>query len=95
MEIVFKAKNLLDMVKGIEKHLVFPVATSPNTKLTVEKKTKVSDWKQKNAKARMLISSGVTQKILGKLTSSTTAASMWQQLQKLFPKKSPESIFTL
>jgi hypothetical protein len=43
----------------------------------------------------MVISKCISQKILGKLTSATTAANMWRKLEKLYLKKSPKSIFTL
>jgi hypothetical protein len=76
MEIVFEAKGLLSIVQGSEKQPTFPASIANNRSLDEAEQTKLDEWKRRNAKARMIISKSISQKILGKLTGSLTAAAM-------------------
>jgi hypothetical protein len=95
IEIVFEAKDILGVVKGFEQKPTFPTTVTENRPLTEAEQSKVIEWNKKNTKGRMLISSSIIQKILGKLTRAAIVAAMWKKLQSLHLKKSPESIFTL
>jgi hypothetical protein len=95
VEIFFEAKQLLHVVQGTKKRSTFPTAIANDRELTPTEEVKVSDWDKKNAKARMVISQCILQKVLGKLKGAFHAAAMWKKLVKLYLKKSPESLFTL
>ena len=91
MEIVFEAKKVLRVVSGQDKCHV-PVNL---TDISPQELIQIESWHEKNANARMFISKSITQKILGKLTSCTTAIAMWQKLCSLHLKKTPDSVFIL
>ena len=91
MEIVFEAKKVLRVVSGIE-HRPVPVNPANITEIELQQ---IEAWNDKNANARMFISKSISQRILGKLTSCSTAATMWQKLCSLHLNKTPESVFTL
>lgn len=75
MGIELEAKDL-EIVDGTEKLPVFHDESADIDELTFVQLTKSSSLlEEKDAEARMLISTGVTQKIVGKLTGSSTAAS--------------------
>lgn len=91
MEIVFEAKKVLTVVFGSEK---CPIPVNPAS-ITPDELLKIDAWDEKNANARMFISKSISQKVLGKLTCSTTTTPMWHKLCSLYLKKTPESVFTL
>ena len=82
---------MLRVVSGVETR---PIPLDPVI-VTPEELIRIEAWDEKNANARMFISKSISQKILGKLISCTTAASMWKKLCSLHLSKTPESIFTL
>ena len=63
--------------------------------ITHEELQQIDAWDEKNANARMFISKSIPQRILGKLTSYSTAAAMWNKLCSLHLNKTLESVFTL
>ena len=91
MEIIFEAKKVLRVVTGLEQRPI-PVNLAI---LTADELKRIEAWDEKNANARMFIRKSISQKILEKLTSCPTIASMWQKLCSLHLSRKPESVFTL
>lgn len=75
MEIVFEAKKVLHVVHGLAKR---PVPSSTHT--SADEDLAIKTWDEKNANARIFISKSITQKILRKLTTCSTTATMWQKI---------------
>ena len=91
MEIVSEAKKVLRVVFSVEQRLdpVNPASITPDELIQIDA------WNEKNANARMFISKSISQWILGRLTSCSTTATMWQKLCSLHLSKTLGSVFTL
>jgi hypothetical protein len=60
MEIVFEAKGILEVVKGLEKMPTFHTAITDDRPFIEAEQTRILDWNKKNAKGRMLISNSIS-----------------------------------
>jgi len=70
MKIVFQHKKVINVVNGLELCPVFNLP--PGVEFALDERKLLDQWDDKNATARYIISSSVTPKILGKLTSCLT-----------------------
>ena len=76
--------------------MIFHVAIASDRPSMEAEQAKLDRWNRKNAKARMVSSKSISQKILGKLIGALTATTtMWKKLKTLHLKKTSENIFIL
>ncbi|UYV84036.1 hypothetical protein LAZ67_X000937 [Cordylochernes scorpioides] len=83
MKIILEAKDLLSITDGSE------------VKSEIEDIAKFSEWKTKDAKSKMLITTALEFKYLQQLVNCQTSAEMWKKLSTIYELKSETNKYLL
>ncbi|UYV83979.1 hypothetical protein LAZ67_X000772 [Cordylochernes scorpioides] len=83
MKIILEAKDLLSITDGSE------------VKPEIEDIAKFSEWKKKDAKSKMLITTALEFKYLQQLVNCQTSAEMWKKLSTIYELKSETNKYLL
>ncbi|UYV60408.1 hypothetical protein LAZ67_1001058 [Cordylochernes scorpioides] len=83
MKIILEAKDLLSITDGSE------------VKPEIEDIAKLSEWKKKDAKSKMLITTALEFKYLQPIVNCQTSAGMWKKLSTIYELKSETNKYLL
>ncbi|UYV79406.1 hypothetical protein LAZ67_17002496, partial [Cordylochernes scorpioides] len=83
MKIILEAKDLLSITDGSE------------VKPEIEDIAKFSEWKKKDAKSKMLITTALEFKYLQQIVNCQTSAEMWKKLSTIYELKSETNKYLL
>ncbi|UYV77466.1 hypothetical protein LAZ67_15001111 [Cordylochernes scorpioides] len=83
MKIILEAKDLLSITDGSE------------VKPEIEDIAKFSNWKKKDAKSKMLITTALEFKYLQQIVNCQTSAEMWKKLSTIYELKSETNKYLL
>ncbi|UYV82085.1 K02A2.6-like [Cordylochernes scorpioides] len=83
MKIILEAKDLLSIIDGSE------------VKPEIEDIAKFSEWKKKDAKSKMLITTALEFKYIQQIVNCQTSAEMWKKLSTIYELKSETNKYLL
>ncbi|UYV77007.1 hypothetical protein LAZ67_14002800 [Cordylochernes scorpioides] len=83
MKIILETKDLLSIIDGSE------------VKPEIEDIAKFSEWKKKDAKSKMLITTALEFKYLQQIVNCQTSAEMWKKLSTIYELKSETNKYLL